>query len=57
MPLNHFISGVAATLLMTGVVFWRAKGAHESKVYFVVIAITAALVGFTGHLGGLMVYG
>lgn len=57
MPLNHLISGIAATLLMTGVVFWRAKGANESKVYFVVLAVAGALVGFTGHLGGLMVYG
>ncbi len=56
-PLNHFIAGVAATLLMTTVVLWRLKGAHESKVYFALIALAAALVGLTGHLGGMMVFG
>lgn len=55
--LIHSILAVSATLLMTGTVLWRRRAAHESKAYFALLLLAAALVGAAGHFGALLVYG
>lgn len=55
--LIHPILAISATLLMTGTVLWRRKAAHESKAYFALLLLAAALVGVAGHFGAQLVYG
>lgn len=55
--LIHFILAISATLLMTATVLWRRKGAHETKAYFALLLMAAALVGAAGHFGAQLVYG
>lgn len=53
---NHLLFAIGATVLMTGLVAWRARREPEGLGYVLLLLLTAALVGWAGHLGGGLVY-
>lgn len=55
--LVHFILALAASILMLAVAQWRRSGEHDSRVYWMTLAITVMAVAAAGHFGSLMVYG
>ncbi len=54
---NHLLFAIGATVLMTGLVAWRARREPEGLVYVALLLLTIGLVGWAGHLGGGLVYG
>ena len=62
MVLTHLVLALSASLGMalTALLGWsavRAGRPRDSRVYWVVLFISLALVGLAGHWGGLLVYG
>lgn len=55
--LIHFFLATISTLLMTGLVLFRRRGAHTSISYIALLIAATAAVASAGHFGGLLVYG
>lgn len=54
---THLVVALFATAVMGGVAFIRFRSEPKSIGYIFLMLIAAAAVGFTGHLGSVMVYG
>ena len=55
--LIHLLLAIGSLLLMSGTLIARKKLGNEAKAYLAILAITAIVVGLTGHFGGQLVYG
>lgn len=55
--LTHFVVGIVASALMSGIALWRRNGPRDGWAYWTVLGIAAGSLAIAGHFGALMVYG
>jgi uncharacterized membrane protein len=55
--LYHLCLAIASVILMIATIITRKRLGPESRIYWAILLLGAAIIGLTGHFGGTLVYG